>query len=203
MPNQVEIERSLRDVWSRALSRLRPNRSNKFLSASGLLLGAIPLVVGPVNGFYSAYLSMLDLMSQVIGGILGFVITGFVLAVTVVDRKMVKQMWSVEESYSKFPTYKVHVLEFIRPIIYLFLGLSFMILGSVFCRFFWPTFADRVLSPEFLKQARPWYQVLALGSLGWVITSCLIRLKAFGFNVYQYALVQVRYWLIIDDEPKT
>lgn len=182
-------EKSILEIWSKTLPRLPRNRFNSFASLSGILIGALPLAIGPFSNFSSTYQPLNDLLVATYASLLGFVIAGYAIFTSSSNPVFSLELWKFVESKSKMPLLKVHLLVFIRLFIVVFIAL-FILLGlSLFFRIRQSTLPHLSMSNSF----RALLQGVTIAFMGWSITAVAVQLKILIFNLYDLTLTQARF----------
>lgn len=185
----MAIEKSLLEIWSKGLPKLPKNNFNRYVSFSGLLLGLLPVVFGQVINFTSIINSLSNVSAQVIGGILGFMIAAFTIFASASNPKYLLEMWRFTPDNSTIPLLKMHMLNFVRCFIYLFLALVyFMVL--ILLTHFWPTIAKQMtLSSKLVISI----QAIVLSLLGFFLITMFVQLKSLIFNLYDLTINHVKF----------
>lgn len=178
-------EKSLLDIWSVALPRLRANRFNQWLSYSGIVFGfAIGIIFEP-TGFVEKIHDLSGALASIWAGLLGFVIAGYAVFTTMMDKSLALALWQIEDEVSKFPHLKVRLLTFVRLFIVLALGFALHLLLFIV--------SSLVPSPPCLSPAmRLLAKCVILSAVCFGVTSALVELKALIFNLYDFVITQVR-----------
>lgn len=180
-------EKSLTEIWAKALPRLRRNRLNAILRWSGPVLGALVYVLFDRPPDFIKVINQLSgTLAGVWGSLLGFVIAGYAIFTAAIDPAFMLSLWRLEESHSKFPHLKVRLLVFTQLFIYLFLGLVIFVALHLATSILPHVLAQLPIRPKLALG------VLGMTSLGFAVSSCLVEMKALIFNLYDLAITQAK-----------
>ena len=182
-------EKSLLEIWSKALPKIPKNRFNTWASISGSTVASIPLIFGPISGFISLFRPYTDLLAAVYAGLLGFIIAGYAIFTTAGNPKFLLEIWKHIDERSGLPLLKLHLLVFIKLFITVFVSLILVLLQSMLFRL-WPVILKQIQISEWF---RIFLQVSSLGIIGWTITASAVQLKTLIFNLYDLTLTQVQF----------
>jgi hypothetical protein len=182
-------EKSLLEIWSKALPRLPKNRFNTVASFVGILLGVVPVIFGSVGQFRSLLLPYVEFLATIYATLLGFIIAGYAIFTTSANPAFLLAIWKHEDSKAKMPLLKLHLLIYVRLFIAVFVNLfAMMALSAVFR--LWPTIAAQITLSDRVSLAT---QAIVLGIVGLSISVVAVQLKALIFNLYDLTITQVRF----------
>lgn len=179
----IQNERSLSEVWSRALPKLRQSRLNDCFRYSGLIIGGLLAGTLP-NNCLAVIGQAASTLAGIWAGLLGFVIAGYTIFTTMNPHFMLV-LGKMEESHSKFSHLKVRLLVFTQLFITMFAGLTCFI-GIYLLSLIYPIY--QIIVPN---QLRVVGCVLLGACFGGSISAGLTEIKILIFNLYDLTLTQV------------
>ena len=187
MKNNDVIEDSLGQIWSRAFSKLPRSRTNELLVGFATVVVAVmPMCWLDQTNRLEKILSLYDLLSQVMGTIVGFSIAGFTIYISAYNPKFVVRMWNFEDKESGFSMYKAHILNFVALLIYSTLAFAFTVTVSFLLRFIDHGYLSSVKRDIWMICT----QLLCFGATGFLISSLLVQIKSSIYNLYNLAMTQ-------------